>query len=133
MQSNLYREIVYSLQKRPEKNIELKKRMIHWSEKRPRYGRPHIHEMVLRDGFKLNHKRTERLHFKEIKLALKRKNKNVDITLKPEFQFHFQQHLTKFGLWILSPTNLALVEELKGSRLLMYSQKEIRHWTSISV
>lgn len=61
--------------KRPDKNIELKKRMIHWSEKRPRYGHPRIHEMVLRDGFKVNHKRTERLYFKELNLALKGKKK----------------------------------------------------------
>src|SRR5690554_4139245 len=61
--------------KRPDKNIELKKRMIHWSEKRPRYGHPRIHEMILRDGFKLNHKRTERLYFKELKLALNGKKK----------------------------------------------------------
>lgn len=61
--------------KRPDKNIELKKRMIHWSEKRPRYGHPRIHEMVLRDGFRVNHKRTERLYFKELKLVLKGKKK----------------------------------------------------------
>jgi len=61
--------------KRLDKNIELKKRMIHWSEKRPRYGHPRIHEMVLRDGFRVNHKRTERLYFKELNFALKGKKK----------------------------------------------------------
>lgn len=61
--------------KRPDKNLEIKARMVHWSEKRPRYGHPRIHEMILRDGFKVNHKRTERLYFKELNLGLKGKKK----------------------------------------------------------
>ncbi len=59
--------------KRPDKNIDLKNRMTYWSEKRPRYGHPRIHEMILRDGFKVNHKRTERLYYQELKLGLKGK------------------------------------------------------------
>ena len=47
--------------KRLDKNLEIKARMIHWSEKRPRYGHPRIHEMILRDGFKVNHKRIYRI------------------------------------------------------------------------
>lgn len=62
-------------EKRPDKNIEVKARITYWSEKRPRYGHPRIHEMVLRDGFKVNHKRTERLYYKELNLALKAKKK----------------------------------------------------------
>lgn len=119
--------------KRSDKNIELKKRMIHWSEKRPSYGYPHIHEMILRDGFKVNHKRTERLYFKELKLALKGKKKKRRYRSEARVPISFPEALTKFGLWILSLTNLALVEELEGSRLLMNSQKEIKHWTSITV
>lgn len=61
--------------KRPDKNIDLKNRMTYWSEKRPRYGHPRIHEMVRRDGFKVNHKRTERLYYRELNLALKGKKK----------------------------------------------------------
>lgn len=61
--------------RRPDKNIDLKKRMTYWSEKRPRYGHPRIHEMVLRDGFKVNHKRTERLYYRELNLGLKGKKK----------------------------------------------------------
>ena len=49
--------------------------MTYWSEKKPRYGHPRIHEMVLRDGFKVNHKRTERLYYRELKLGLKGKKK----------------------------------------------------------
>lgn len=61
--------------KRPDKNIDLKNRMTYCSEKRPRYGHPRIHEMILRDGFKVNHKRTERLYYQELKLGLKGKKK----------------------------------------------------------
>jgi putative transposase len=61
--------------KRPDKNLDIKARMIYWSEKRPRYGHPRIHEMILRDGFKVNHKRTERLYFKELNLGHKGKKK----------------------------------------------------------
>jgi putative transposase len=60
---------------RPDKNLELKKRMSYWSEKKPRYGYPRIHEMVLRDGFKVNHKRTEILYYRELNLGLKGKKK----------------------------------------------------------
>lgn len=62
-------------QKRPDKNTDLKARMTYWSEKRPRYGHPRIHAMVLRDGFKVNHKRTERIYYRELNLALKTKKK----------------------------------------------------------
>lgn len=34
-----------------------------------------IHEMVLRDGYKVNRKRTKRLYYKELKLGLKQKKK----------------------------------------------------------
>lgn len=61
--------------KRPDKNVELKQRMVYWSEKRPRYGHPRIHEMVRRDGFKVNHKRTERIYYRELNLGLKGKKK----------------------------------------------------------
>lgn len=61
--------------KRPDKNIDLKNRMTYWSEKRPRYGHPRIHEMILRDGFEVNHKRTERIYYHELNLGLKGKKK----------------------------------------------------------
>lgn len=32
-------------------------RIKYWAEKRPRYGHPQIHEMVKRDGIKVNHKK----------------------------------------------------------------------------
>lgn len=59
--------------------------MTYWSEKRPRYGHPRIHEMVLRDGFKVNHKRTERLYYRELNLGLKGKKKKDVIVQKHEY------------------------------------------------
>lgn len=61
--------------KRPDKNVEVKERINHWVEKRPRYGHPRIHEMLLRDGFKINHKRSERIYYKELALSLRAKKK----------------------------------------------------------
>lgn len=48
-------------------------RMKYWAEKKPRYGHPRIHEMVKRDGFKVNHKKTGRLYYKVLKLSLRTK------------------------------------------------------------
>lgn len=63
-------------QKRPDRNVELKARMMYWSEKRPRYGHPRIHAMVvMRDGFKASRNRTARLYYKELNLTLKTKKK----------------------------------------------------------
>lgn len=45
----------------------------YWAEKRPRYGHPRLHEMVRRDGHMVNHKKTERLYYKTLKLGLRRK------------------------------------------------------------
>ncbi len=50
-------------------------RIKYWAEKRPSYGCPIIHEKILRDGFKVNHKRTERLYYKVLKLSLRMKPK----------------------------------------------------------
>lgn len=61
--------------KRPDKNVEVKARINHWVEKRPRYGQPRIHEMLLRDGLHINHKRTERIYYKELRLSLRAKKK----------------------------------------------------------
>ena len=49
--------------------------MKYWAEKRPRYGHPRLHELLKRDGHKVNHKRTERLYYNVLKLGLKRKAK----------------------------------------------------------
>lgn len=61
--------------KRPDKNLVVKERINHWVEKKPRYGHPRIHEMLLRDGLKVNHKRSERIYYKELNLSLRAKKK----------------------------------------------------------
>jgi putative transposase len=58
-----------------KKNDSIVERVIFWAKKRPRYGHPRIHEMILRDGFKVNHKKTERIYYKELCLSLKMKKK----------------------------------------------------------
>lgn len=46
-----------------------------WAETRQGYGHPAIHDKILREGFKVNHKRTERLYYKVLKLSLRKKPK----------------------------------------------------------
>ena len=43
--------------KRPDKNVEVKERINHWVEKRPRYGHPRIHEMLLLSTLAIEHKK----------------------------------------------------------------------------
>jgi putative transposase len=71
----------------PDKNVEVKARILYWAEKRPRYGSPRIHQMLVRrDGFKINHKRTERL-YSDLKLSLRRskrkKRYRSEVRVKP--------------------------------------------------
>lgn len=87
--------------KRPDKNIDLKNRMTYWSEKRPRYGHPRIHEMILRDGFKVNHKRTERLYYQDLNLGLKGKKKKRRYRSEARVSIPFPSRLIKYGRWIL--------------------------------
>jgi putative transposase len=54
---------------------ELIERMKHWAEKKPRYGHPRIHEMIRRDGFKVNHKKTERIYYNLLDLGMRRKKR----------------------------------------------------------
>jgi putative transposase len=72
----------------PDKNVEVKTRILYWAEKRPRYGSPRIHQMLVRrDGLKINHKRTERL-YGELKLSLRRpkrkKRYRSELRVKPD-------------------------------------------------
>lgn len=46
--------------------------MLSLAAAKPRYGSPRLHVLVRREGFKVNHKRTERL-YKLLGLSLKRK------------------------------------------------------------
>ncbi len=55
-------------------NVEISRRMIEIAEKKPRYGSPRLHVLLRRDGFKINHKRTERV-YRELGLSLRRKQR----------------------------------------------------------
>jgi putative transposase len=55
-------------------NQEVKSKLIELAAKKPRYGCPRLHQLLLRDGLSVNHKRTERI-YREEGLSLKRKNK----------------------------------------------------------
>lgn len=50
------------------------KRLRELAEDKPRYGSPRLHALLRREGFLVNHKRTERL-YKQLNLALKRRTK----------------------------------------------------------
>lgn len=51
---------------------EVKAKILSIAEKRPRFGSPRVHQMLLRSGVKINHKRTERL-YTELNLSLRKK------------------------------------------------------------
>ena len=43
-------------------NKEIRKKLRELSEKKKRFGSPRLHHLLLREGYKVNHKRTERLY-----------------------------------------------------------------------
>ncbi len=55
-------------------NNKIRKRLRELSEKKKRFGAPRLHHLLLREGYKINHKRTERLYQME-GLSLRRKKK----------------------------------------------------------
>lgn len=55
-------------------NDKIRKRMVDIAEKKPRYGAPRLHILLRREGFKINHKRTERI-YQSLGLSLRRKQR----------------------------------------------------------
>lgn len=55
-------------------NQQIKGKLIELAAKKPRYGCPRLHQLLLREGFTINHKRTERL-YREEGLSLRKINK----------------------------------------------------------
>src|SRR5690606_15179715 len=51
-----------------------KGRLMLLAAKKPRYGCPRLHQLLLREGLSVNHKRTERI-YREEGLSLRRKSK----------------------------------------------------------
>ena len=58
-----------TLRQEDESLLEMIKQM---AEDKKRYGMPRIHALLLRKGTRINHKRTERLYYKVLKLSLRR-------------------------------------------------------------
>lgn len=53
---------------------EIRRKLRELAEKKPRYGCPRLHVFLRREGYMINHKRTERL-YREEKLALRKKKR----------------------------------------------------------
>lgn len=64
----------YIKQEEPQENREIRKRLRVLAYDRPRFGYPRLHELLRREGWLINHKRTERIYSEE-KLGIDRKKK----------------------------------------------------------
>ena len=62
----------YRYQAKPKNDEAIKKRLRELAELRRRFGSPRLHILLRREGYLINHKRTERL-YKEEGLSLRRK------------------------------------------------------------
>lgn len=54
---------------------KLRRRMKELAEQRPRWGCPMLHAVLRREGWVVNHKRTERLYYREMGLSLRKRRK----------------------------------------------------------
>lgn len=57
-----------------DRNEELRKKLKALAEQRPRFGHPRLYVLLRREGYRVNHKRTERL-YRELSLSLRRKRR----------------------------------------------------------
>lgn len=57
--------------KRDPLNDVVKGRIKELAEKRKRFGHPRLHTLIRREGIIVNHKRTERIYYKELRLSLR--------------------------------------------------------------
>jgi putative transposase len=58
-------------QRRPDEDGPLKTRIAELAQERPRWGCPLIHAVVQREGLVRNHKRTERVYYRDMRLSLR--------------------------------------------------------------
>ena len=65
---------VFAYTPKPDRNGPLRTRLLEIAEERPRLGHPMLHLTLRREGWKVNHKRTERLYRLE-KLSLRRRKR----------------------------------------------------------
>ena len=59
--------------------VAMRERLRELAQHRPRFGCPRLHVLLRREGFKINHKRTERLYRQE-KLSLRRKHRRKRVS-----------------------------------------------------
>ena len=64
----------YYYQPRPDRNIEIRKRLKELADQRRRFGCRRLHVLLKREGHEVNHKRIERL-YREEGLSLKRRKR----------------------------------------------------------
>lgn len=64
----------YEKKEEGEENRKVRMRLRELAHQRPRFGSPRLHEMLKREGWLINHKRTERIYSEE-KLSIRRKGK----------------------------------------------------------
>ena len=65
---------VYGYRKRPDRNAELRQQLRELAQQHPRFGSPMLYFMFRGKGWKVNHKRVERL-YREEELSLRRKRR----------------------------------------------------------
>lgn len=66
----------YRYQAMPSNDAEIRSRLRQLAEQRRKFGAPRLHVMLRREGYLINHKRTERLYREEgLSLRLKRRRK----------------------------------------------------------
>lgn len=58
----------------PRDNSKLEKRILELSQEHRRFGHPRLHVLLKREGFKINHKRSERI-YKYLNLKIKRRKR----------------------------------------------------------
>jgi len=70
----------YRYQLKPVDDTEIRVRLRQLAEQRRRFGSPRLHVLLRREGYLINHKRTERLYREEgLSLRLKRRRKRCSI------------------------------------------------------
>ena len=68
----------YRYQEKPKNDNEIRSRLRELAQQRRKFGSPRLHTLLRREGYQINHKRTERLYREEgLSLRLKKRKKRV--------------------------------------------------------
>ena len=98
---------------RPKENVlnkEIRKKLKELSEKKKRFGSPRLHQLLLSEGYKVNHKRTERLYKLE-GLSLRRTRRRK--TYKSEARGSLTSATRKNQYWAMDFISDQLVNGLR--------------------